>query len=143
MFVDASAIVAILTAEPDDEDLARCLEQAQSKPVTSVIAVWEAVAGIYRKKQISMAQAEAHVREFLATAGVELISVSPEELSVALSAFDRHGRHRYPESQRNMGLNLADCFHYACAKARDVPVLHKDPGLAATDIRSAKGGFGG
>lgn len=137
MFVDASAIIAILTEEPDGKDLADCLGAARSERITSVIAVWEAVVGLQRKKLLSMSQAEGHVREFLELAGVEVVSVSTDDLAAALAAFDLHGRHRYPESERNRGLNLADCFHYACAKARDLPVLHKDPGFASTDIRSA------
>jgi ribonuclease VapC len=141
MFVDASAIIAILTGEPEGEELAARLEQPQSDRITSVLAVWEAVVGLYRKKRLTMGQAEAHVRDFLEQAGVEVVPVSTVELSAALAAFDLHGRHRYPESERNRGLNLADCFHYACAKSRDLPVLHKDPGFASTDIRNAmKGG---
>lgn len=137
MFVDASAIIAILTGEPEGEELAACLEQARSHRVTSVLAVWEAVIGLQRKKRLAIAEAEAHVREFLELARVDVVSVSTDELADALAAFDRHGRHRYPETERNRGLNLADCFHYASAKARDLPILHKDPGFASTDIRSA------
>lgn len=140
MFVDASAIIAILTEEPAGKDLADCLGEARSERITSVIAVWEAVVGLQRKKQLSMSQAEGHVREFLELAGVEVVSVSTDDLAAALTAFDLHGQHRYPESERNKGLNLAHCFHYACAKARDLSVLHKDPGFASTDLRSAMTG---
>ena len=49
MFVDASAIVAILTGESDAEVLAGRLEAA-SQPVTSAVAVFEAAAGVSRKK---------------------------------------------------------------------------------------------
>ena len=46
MFVDASAIVAVLTGEPEADALADALEKARS-PITSPIAVWE-VARIVR-----------------------------------------------------------------------------------------------
>jgi uncharacterized protein with PIN domain len=44
MFVDASAIVAILTREPEADALADLLDAAGS-PITSPIAVFEAALG--------------------------------------------------------------------------------------------------
>ncbi|HLH51051.1 MAG TPA: type II toxin-antitoxin system VapC family toxin [Roseiarcus sp.] len=138
MFVDASAILAILLDEPDGERLAGALQTAKpSKPVTSVLAAWEAAVGLNRKKGLPMIEAEARILEFAETAGLDIISVTPTEFSAALRAFDRYGRHRYPEADRNKALNLADCFHYACAKSRRMPILHKDAGLALTDAKSA------
>jgi ribonuclease VapC len=135
MFVDASAMLAILLEEADGKLLAEALERGTSpRKVTSVVAVWEAAVGLYRKKQIPMAEAEGRLRDFLTQAGVEVIPLSMEELSAALLAFDRYGRHRYSDAERNRALNLADCFHYACAKGRGLPILHKDQGLALTDL---------
>lgn len=70
MFVDASAIVAILTREPEADALADVLQSASS-PVTSPIAMFEAVLGICRKRLLSVEQAEEHVQEFLKLASVE------------------------------------------------------------------------
>src|SRR5713226_8918174 len=64
MFVDASAIVAILTREPEADSLADLLEAAPS-PITSPIAVFEAALGICRKRHASVEEAEDDVREFL------------------------------------------------------------------------------
>lgn len=138
MFVDASAIIAILAGESDGERLAATLDAARpAARITSVIAVWEAVVGLCRKKHIPMAEAETRVNEFLEQARVGTTSLGRGELAVALQAFDRYGRHRYPESERNRALNLADCFHYACAKSHGASILHKDTGFALTDIVSA------
>ena len=138
MFVDASAILAILTEEPEGEALAVALDAGRSRrPITSVLAVWESAVGLFRKKRIPMAEAEARVQEFLEIAGVQVLPIANKELSIALQAFDRYGRHRYPESERNRALNLADCFHYACAKSYRTSILHKDPGFALTDAPSA------
>ena len=52
MFVDASAIVAILTREPEADSLANILEKARS-PFTSPIAILEAALGICRKRHAS------------------------------------------------------------------------------------------
>ncbi|GLS29477.1 Uncharacterized protein, contains PIN domain [Mesorhizobium albiziae] len=138
MFVDASAIIAIMTDEPEAESLAALLDGARIPgSVTSVVAAWEAAVGLFRKKRIPMAEAAARVQEFLATAEIRVLPVSTDELSAALQAFDRYGRHRYPDADRNNALNLADCFHYAAAKSNGVPILTKDAGFALTDIATA------
>jgi len=133
MFVDASVIIAILIEEGDAERLAAHLGQAQ-RPITSLIAVWEATAGLYRRKSIPMQEAEARIAEFLELCGIEVLQTTHGELPIALQAFDRYGRHRYPDTDRNSALNLADCFHYATAKANRMPVLTKDAGFGRTDV---------
>lgn len=135
MFLDASAIIAILTGEPEAEELAAALDAAgQQRLITSVVATWEATVGLFRKKRIPMAEAESRVREFLELARVDVLPVETGELTSALQAFDRYGRHRYLDTERNSALNLADCFHYASAKANGAPILTKDAGFALTDI---------
>lgn len=52
MFVDASVMIAILTNEDDGENYARILELTESK-ITSVVATWEAAAGLFRKTKRS------------------------------------------------------------------------------------------
>src|SRR5579863_2815730 len=137
MFVDASAIIAILCEEPSGPALPKALDAKKTSKVASVLAVWEAAVGLRRKKQLSTADAEGLVRDFLEAARVEMIGIAADELSLAVRAYDRYGRHRYPDAERNKALNMADCFHYACAKARRAPILHNDVGLALTDARSA------
>ena len=135
MFVDASAIIAMIAEEPDGETLA---EQLQSAPpaerITSVIVVWEAVAGIHRLSRLPLPAIELKVRSFLATASIEVVPLTLDHLSSAIDAFDRYGRHRRPESERNKALNLGDCFHYAAARRAGTGILHKDAGLALTDL---------
>ncbi|MDR3450778.1 MAG: type II toxin-antitoxin system VapC family toxin [Alphaproteobacteria bacterium] len=138
MFVDASVIVAIMTGEPDAEGFATLMDTAPAKRlITSVLAAWEATVGLYRKKRIPMVEAEARVHEFIEAAGIQVLSIGPRELPVALQAFERYGRHRYPDSERNSALNLADCFHYATAKSCRASILTKDAGFALTDVATA------
>ncbi|PPQ35333.1 ribonuclease VapC [Rhodoblastus acidophilus] len=135
MFVDASVIIAIMTSEPDAEFFAAHIDAARTKrPVTSVLAVWEATVGLYRKKRIPMNEAEARVQEFIEAADIHVLSVGSRDLPTALQAFERYGRHRYPDAERNSALNLADCFHYAAAKSCRAPILTKDGGFALTDV---------
>ena len=75
MFVDASAIVAILIAEAEAGALADLLDAAPS-PISSPIAVFEAVLGICRERH---ARVSEDVREFFRTAGVRTVAISETE----------------------------------------------------------------
>ena len=118
MFVDASAIVAILTREPDADTLADALDDARS-PITSPIAIFEAALAVCRKRHASVAEAQEDVLEFLGIAGVRTVSITGKEAEVALDAFARYGKGRGHPAQ----LNLGDCFAYAVAKIHQTPLL--------------------
>lgn len=130
--VDASAIVAVLTREPDADMLLTRLETAGPAETTPV-AVYEAVLGVSRKRQWSVAEAEAHVRDFLEAAGVSVQPIQPETAHVALEAFARYGKGRGHPAR----LNLGDCFIYAQAKAGGASLLYKGDDFSKTDIESA------
>ncbi len=132
MFVDASAIVAILTREPEADALADLLDAARA-PITSPIALFEAALGICRKRHASVEEAEEEVREFLEVAGVEVVPITAKEAETALSAFSRYGKGRGHPAQ----LNLCDCFSYAVAKNHGRALLFKGDDFDKTDIRSA------
>lgn len=132
MFVDTSAIVAILTREPDADALIDVLEGAQS-PITSPIAVFEAALGICRKRHASVAEAYGDVEEFLGTAGIRTVPLTDKQAEAALEAFSRYGKGRGHPAQ----LNLGDCFAYAAAKNHGVSLLFKGEDFDKTDIRRA------
>jgi len=129
MFVDASAIVAVLTREPEADALADVLEKAAAG-ITSAIAIFEAVLGLCRRRHASIEEAGQDVSEFLALAGVSTVAVTDEEAKTALLAFSRYGKGRGHPAQ----LNLGDCFAYAVAKNRGVPLLLKGDDFDKTDI---------
>jgi ribonuclease VapC len=132
MFVDASAIVAILTREPEADALADVLESALS-PITSPIAIFEATLGICRKRHASVEEAEQDVGELLGLAGVRTVSVTDKEAHTALAAFSRYGKGRGHPAQ----LNLGDCFAYALAKNHRTTLLFKGEDFDKTDLRPA------
>ena len=129
MFIDASAIVAILTREPEADALADVLESARS-PITSPIAIFAAALGICRKRHASVEEAGEDVREFLGVAGVRTVSIIEREAETALAAFSRYGRGRGHPAQ----LNLGDCFAYAMAKNHRTALLFKGEDFDKTDI---------
>lgn len=135
MFVDASAIIAILTREPDADDLMDRLERA-IRPITSAIAIFEATLGLCRKRHASVEEARADLADFLKAARIELVPIAANEASLALSAFARYGKGRGHPAQLNMG----DCFAYAVARNHRATVLFKGDDFSMTDIVSADGG---
>ena len=132
MFVDASAIVAILTREPEADALADALEDARAA-VTSPIAIFEAALGICRKRRASVEEAEQDVGEFLALAEVRTVPITDMEAHTALAAFSRYGKGRGHPAQ----LNLGDCFAYAVAKNYRTSLLFKGEDFDKTDLGPA------
>lgn len=132
MFVDASAIVAILSGEPEADRLAAILEDERD-PITSPIAVFESVVGLCRKRHASIAEGEKDVAEFLRIARVRTVPVSSTDAEFALDAFSRYGKGRGHPAQLNMG----DCFAYAVAKTHRVSLLFKGEDFAKTDVSQA------
>jgi ribonuclease VapC len=132
MFVDASAIVAILTREPEADALADAVESAPS-PITSPIAIFEAALGVCRKRHASVEEAEEDVRELLGVAGIRIVSLTEREAEAVLAAFSRYGKGRDHPAQ----LNLGDCFAYAVAKNHRTSLLFKGEDFDKTDILCA------
>jgi ribonuclease VapC len=132
MFIDASAIVAILTGEPEAEALIDRLERA-IRPITSAIAVFEAALALCRKNYVSVDESETDVTEFLSKARITLVPVAANEATTALQAFSRYGKGRGHPAQ----LNLGDCFAYAAAKTHRASLLYKGDDFSKTDLADA------
>ena len=128
MFVDASAMVAILTSEADGDALSERLASATER-YTSGIAVFETVAALARVRTFSIDEARAIVARFLDLAEIELQPIGPKESEAALIAFERFGKGRHPAA-----LNLGDCFAYGCTKVLGVPLLYKGEDFSRTDL---------
>ena len=131
MFVDASALVAVLLAESDSTSFLQRLELSHTKS-TSPLAVWETAIAISRGLQIGIADAASEVEAFLQTMDIVSMAIPPQAGPLALEAFDRYGKGRHPAK-----LNFGDCFSYACAKLLGQPLLYKGNDFAQTDIETA------
>ena len=107
--------------------------EAAGPAETTPVAVYEAVLGVSRKRQWSVAEAETHVRDFLEAAGVPIQPIQPETAHVALEAFARYGKGRGHPAR----LNLGDCFAYAQAKLSGAALLFNGDDFSKTDIESA------
>ena len=131
MFVDASALTAMMVDERDAREL---LARMQNHPVrtTSPLAVWETTLAVARVLGLDIKDAHAAVEAFLELAAVEVSPVPAGARGAAIEVFDRFGKGRHPAA-----LNFGDCFAYACARDVGVPMLYKGDDFARTDIEAA------
>ena len=131
MFLDASAIIAIIAGESDAASLAARVGQA-AHVVTSPIAVYEAVLGLARIGNTSISDAASVLDQFLMEIDATIVPIDAPCGREAIAAFERFGKGRHPAA-----LSLGDCFAYACAVTRDVPLLFKGSDFPRTDIAVA------
>jgi ribonuclease VapC len=131
MFLDASAVVAILVQEEGWESFEFKTASAVNI-LTSPVSVYETVLGVARKLSCGLGEAQTAAERFFQEAGAIGISIDTAIGFEALTAFARFGKGRH-----RAALNMGDCFSYACAKLHRVPLLCKGDDFIHTDIRIA------
>jgi ribonuclease VapC len=131
MFIDASALTALLTDEDDARELLARLQQTRTR-LTSPLAVWEAAVAVARVLALPVSEAAQAVEDYIALVEIEMVAVPPETAKIALQAFERYGKGRHPAQ-----LNFGDCFAYACARHLGQPLMFKGADFPQTDIDAA------
>ncbi|WP_020177679.1 type II toxin-antitoxin system VapC family toxin [Methylopila sp. M107] len=139
-FIDASVIVAVIGHESDEDELIARIESMTAPLFYSAMVVYEASLAVARKKSGSgrtsleaIAEARSIVRAFLTTIDATEIPLVGEIADLALDASGRFGKVVGHPARLNMG----DCFAYACARSKGVPLLFKGDDFVKTDIASA------
>ena len=132
MFVDTSAIVAIVAEEDDAEYLASRIGMADHG-FTSPLVLLEATMVLSTRLGVPPLRAMHYVLEAVSSAGLSIAPIELHHLEPAVQAFANYGKGRGHPAQ----LNLADCLSYACAKAGGVPLLYKGDDFSRTDVASA------
>jgi ribonuclease VapC len=139
MFVDASAIVAILNSEPGADEIKRRLDAAAGPFLVSPLVLFESVTALARarsaggKKPVdakTIAQAKAVIAAFVEDLGAREIIVSADIGRKAVEAAGRYGK----IVGHKAALNFGDCFAYACARAYRAPLLYKGEAFSHTDL---------
>ena len=140
-FLDASVVVAILSNEDDAEILSARVRAVQGTIYVSSIVTYEAVISLARKKaghgrrltpgQID--EARATVEVFFEALGAQEVPLAGDVTESAIEASQRYGKLVGHPAR----LNFGDCFAYACARAKNVPLLYKGADFAKTDIPAA------
>ena len=131
MFIDASALAAMLTNEDEARELLARVQQSTTR-LTSPLAVWEAAIAIACVLDLPIAAAAEAVESYLALMEIKTVNVAPETARIALEAYDRYGKGRHPAR-----LNFGDCFAYACARNLGEPLMFKGGDFPQTDIEAA------
>lgn len=130
MFIDTSAICAILMGEPEGADFIKRIDAVDVR-LTSGLALYEATVALARQVP-DAPQALTDVNDFVASANLEIVPIGKAEYAEAFRAFARFGKGRHPAR-----LNMGDCFAYACARLHEAPLLFKGDDFAHTDVAAA------
>jgi ribonuclease VapC len=127
--VDASAILAILRQEPDCEVYSDQIAGSDRAEI-SMSSVLECSMRVQVEFGV---YGEARLDALLDETGIATIAIDEVQLAVARSAFGRYGKGIGHPAR----LNFGDCFSYALAKTRNLPLLFKGNDFIHTDIPSA------
>jgi ribonuclease VapC len=128
LFVDASALVAMMTNEPGAFALEARLG-ADDDLRSSAIALWETTRAISTKRNVPLEKAQEEVLRFTQDFTIRIVEIGEGELDAALDA-----HHRYGKGQHIAKLNMGDCFAYACAKTNGAKLLYKGDDFSHTDL---------
>lgn len=128
MVIDTSALVAILQDEPERRRFNEAIEAAAAcfLSVATFVEVSVVVDARFGPPGLH------HLDLFLERAGIELVDLDVDQALIARDAYSRFGRSRHPA-----GLNYGDCFSYALARTRGLPLLFKGEDFTHTDITPA------
>jgi ribonuclease VapC len=130
--VDSSALVAIFLREPDADRLRERLA-VEAGAVLSVANYVETGQVLAQRQPDSIEGVLADFHAFLQTSLITLAPIDEAQARIALDARIRYGR-GFGHPAR---LNYSDCFAYALAKTRRLPLLYVGDDFTHTDIVSA------
>jgi len=140
MFVDSSAILAILLSEDDAPLLIEKMKHTRERYINPLVH-YEVVRGMVKivvgsEKPYSTTIARHCSSKFDAYAEEMKLTNMPLDSKIthmAIEALALYGR----GSGHQARLNMADCFSYACAKAFHYPLLFKGNDFIYTDAIAA------
>lgn len=131
IFVDSSAIVAMLAREPEEAAFIAAL-QREPETVTSGHVMLESAMRLSSMFNVLPSAADQRVTRLLQETATAVVPITEDIAHIAVEAFERYGKGR-----AKPGLNFGDCLSYACAKAHGARLLYKGEDFAATDIARA------
>lgn len=128
MVLDTSALIAILSAEPEAAALATAIAAAATRLLSAASLLETAIVIEARHGQAGGQKLD----ELIHTAQIQIEPVTIEQITAARLAYRAYGKGRHPA-----GLNYGDCFAYALAKISGEPLLFKGEDFSQTDIQAA------
>jgi ribonuclease VapC len=132
IFVDSSAVVAMLASEPDAAALAKVLESDRER-ISAAHVILESSIRLAALLDLAPTAADALVMRLLREAEISIVPITEEIAHMSVSAFERYGKGRKSRAK----LNFGDCLSYGCARTHKARLLFKGSDFAHTDIGRA------
>ena len=132
IFVDTSAVIAILAREPDGLSLIESLEREHER-ISAGHVILESAMRLSSMFKIAPTAAGSRVAALIRQSSIRIVPIDENTAEVAVTAFERYGKGR----KSRAGLNFGDCLSYACAKVHGARLLFKGDDFAHTDIANA------
>lgn len=129
MVVDTSAALAVLLQEDEAGEFTAAIEAVETALI-SVASVIEAGIVLCHR---GGTETRADLENFVVEGGLHVEPVTVRHISIALDAYDRFGKGRGHPAR----LDFGDCFSYALAQERGLPLLFKGDDFARTDVTPA------
>lgn len=129
LFVDASALIAIIAAEDECAPLLQRMAEDDDN-LWSPLSCWEAISGLRHSHSYILERAIAEVEAFATNRPLRLVTIGEQERVISLGCYQQFGR----GSGHPAKLNFGDCFAYACAKTNNAQLLYKGDDFAKTDL---------
>jgi len=129
MIIDASALIAILRAEPDAATYAEAIEKAHHRRISAANFLEAAVVIDRTGDPIASRRFDDLIRE----TQIEIEPVTERQARIAREAYRDFGK----GSKHRASLNFGDCFAYALARDKGEPLLFKGIDFDRTDVAPA------
>ncbi len=128
MVVDTSALVAVLSGEPERRTFNEKITEAEACLISAgsyleITIVIEARYGYEGARDLAF---------YLQEATITVVPFDAQQAELARRAYAKYGKGKYRAS-----LSFGDCFAYALAKSRGEKLLFKGEDFALTDLKAA------
>jgi ribonuclease VapC len=127
VIVDSSAIVAILTEEPEKDAFDSAIAGNPSR-ISSFTYLEASIALCAKRGDAALSGLDIWIE----TSGVEIVPFTTEHARIAREAWLQFGK-----GQHDARLNFGDCATYALASSTGEPLLYKGDDFGKTDIEPA------
>ena len=125
MVIDSSALVAILSNEPEALKMAEAIA-ADPKRLVSAVSMLE--TGIVIEAKFGPA-AGRELDLLVHRCRMDIVPFTPDQAEIARGAYRQYGKGHHPA-----GLNLGDCATYALARSTGEVLLFKGQDFPQTDL---------
>jgi ribonuclease VapC len=127
MVIDTSAIVAVLLNEATAARIAQLIEASSPRLLSAANLLETSIVIESRKGETGGRELDL----LLYRARIDIVPLDQDQAEIARIAWRRFGKGRHPAA-----LNYGDCFAYALAKSRRLPLLYQGNDFSQTDIES-------